>query len=112
MNIEEFRDYCLSFPGSEEKMPFEKFFRGRHHILVFYVKGKMFCYFDIDRFDACTLKCLPEEVGELEAAYHAVSRPYNSDPKAWISVKFNDDMPDGELKRLVRQSYEIVKGCA
>lgn len=112
MNVEDFRNYCLSFPGCEEKMPFEKFFRGRRHFLVFYVHGKMFCYFDIDRFDHCTIKCPPEDIEELAADYNAVIRPYNADPKYWISLKFNDDMPDNELRRLVRQSYEIVGKAA
>lgn len=108
MDIEEFRNYCLSFPGSEEKAPFEKFFHGTHSFLAFYVKGKMFCYFEIDRFDSCTIKCSPEKIGELTAVYEAVERPYNCNPKYWISIRFNMDMPDDEIKRLVRQSYDIV----
>ena len=32
MDIEGFRTYCLSLPGSEEKTPFEKFFHGKHCI--------------------------------------------------------------------------------
>lgn len=109
MDIEVFRTYCLSFSGSEEKMPFEKFFHGKHAILAFYVNGKMFCYFDIDKFDQCTIKCDREEIGELTATYVSVVPPYNCNPKYWISIKFNDDMPDLEIKRLVRQSYEIVR---
>ena len=35
MNIEELRQYCLSLPESVEKLPFERFFRGRHSILAF-----------------------------------------------------------------------------
>lgn len=108
MNIEEFRTYCLSFPGSTEKMPFEKFFHGKHSFLAFYVNKKMFCYFDIDKFDCCTIKCPPEEIENLTEIYDSVSRPYNCNPKYWISIKFNEDMPDDEIKHLVRQSYEIV----
>ena len=108
MNIEEFRNYCLSFPGAEERMPFEKFFHGKHSFLAFYVQGKMFCYFDIDKFDQCTIKCPPEEIGELEATYAAVTRPYNLSPKNWISVSFNQDVPDSKIRELVRQSYDIV----
>ena len=42
MNIEEFRDYCLSLPGTVEKLPFRKF-EGAESVLVFYVRGKMYC---------------------------------------------------------------------
>ena len=62
MNIEEFRDYCLSFPGSEEKTPFEKFFHGKHSFLAFYVNGKMFCYFEIDSSTGALSKCNPERL--------------------------------------------------
>lgn len=109
MDIEGFRTYCLSHPGSEEKTPFEKFFHGKHSFLAFYVNGKMFCYFDIDQFDRCTIKCHPEEIEELKETYQSVEPPYNCNPKYWISIKFNEDMPDKEIKRLVRQSYEIVR---
>ena len=68
----------------------------------------MFCYFEIDKFDRCTIKCNPAEIGELSAEYESVSPPYNGNPKYWISIKFNEDMSDYKIKDLVRQSYEIV----
>lgn len=42
MDIEGFRTYCLSLPGSEEKTSFEKFFHGKHSFLAFYVNEKCF----------------------------------------------------------------------
>lgn len=108
MDIESFRNFCLSLPGSTEKMPFEKFFRGRHSFLAFYVSGRMFCYFDIDKFDRYNIRCKPEQIGTLEAAYEAIGRPYNLNPKHWISVAFNGDVTDDKLKSLVRQSYDIA----
>ena len=54
MDIEGFREYCLSLPGVSEGTPFEKFKRGKFTILVFYVSGHMFCYFNID-----DVKCDP-----------------------------------------------------
>lgn len=110
MNIEEFREYCLSFPETEEKMPFEKFFHGKHSFLAFYVHGRIFCFFDVDRFDECTVKYPPQRIGELKAAYQSVGKPYNLNPVYWISVRFGEDMPDGVLKQVVRQSYETVAG--
>lgn len=93
MNIEDFRKYCLSLPYTEERMPFEKFFRGKHSFLAFYVQGKMFCYFDIDRFDQCTIKCPPKAIEDLETNYQSVMRPYNLSPRNWIFVCFNRDVP-------------------
>lgn len=52
MNIEEFREYCLSFKGVHEKMPFpnvpDKYSRD---ILCFYVADKWFCFVNIEIFD-------------------------------------------------------------
>lgn len=107
MNIEEFREFCLSMPDSSEKMPFQAF-RAAQSILAFYVKGKIFCFFDIDKFDACTIKCSPDFIEELKARYNAVDAPYNMSPRHWINIRFNDDMPDEEIKYWTRKSYDIV----
>ena len=107
MNIEEFREFCLSLPGSSEKMPFQAF-RAAQSILAFYVNSKIFCFFDIDTFDACTIKCKPDMVDELKARYMAVSTPYNMSRKYWISIRFNDDMPDNEIKYWTKKSYELL----
>ncbi len=110
MHIESFRNYCLSLPEVEEKMPFEKFFHGRHSLLAFYARGKMFCYFDIDAFDLCTLRCPEAQINELKARYQSVGKPYNGDPRHWIGICPGGDMPDDVLKALVRQSYELAIG--
>ena len=109
MNIEEFREYCLSLPDVTEATPFEKFLRGRFTVLVFYVGGHMFCYFNVDEFSNITIKSNPEEMAELKEHYQSVSEPFNGDKRYWISVQPNMDLPDKELKELVRKSYEIVK---
>ena len=107
MDIEEFGGFCLLIPDSSEKMPFQAF-RAAQSILVFYVEGKIFCLFDIDTFKACTIKCDPEIIDELKARYNAVDAPYNMSPRHWISIRFNDDMPDEEIKYWTRKSYDIV----
>ena len=110
MNIEEFREYCLSLPGVTEGTPFEKFSRGKFTILVFYVGGHMFCYFNIDDFTSITVKCDPAEMAELKERYQAIGEPYNGNKRYWISVSLNSDVDDAVLKRLVKASYELVKG--
>ena len=109
MNIEEFRDYCLSLPGVTEATPFEKFSRGKYTILVFYVNGHMFCYFNIDDFRFITIKCDPEQMAELKERYQAIGEPFNGDKRYWISVEVNSDVDDNTLKLLVMQSYQLVK---
>ena len=119
MNIEEFREYCLSLPDATEATPFEKFSKGRFFaersgkaertILVFYVNSHMFCYFNVDDFSNITIKCDSSEMAEMKERYQAIGEPFNGDKRYWISVQPNLYLPDEELKGLVRKSYEIVK---
>lgn len=65
MNVEEFRDYCLSLPDVTEAIPFEKMSRDRFTILVFYIRGHIFCYFKVEDFSNITIKCNPSDISEL-----------------------------------------------
>mgnify|MGYP002856672057 CR=1 FL=1 len=109
MNIEDFRNYCLSLPGTTEGTPFEKFTRGRLTILVFYINRRMYCYFNIDDFSEITIRCAPDEMDELKERYEAVGNPYNGNRRHWIGVKTGADMPDSEILELVRKSYLLAK---
>ena len=73
-------------------------------ILVFYVGTKMFCFFDINKFD----KCNPNEIEQLKANYQAVEDPFNLSKKYWVGIRFNEDMPDNKIKAYVKQSYDLV----
>ena len=108
MNIEELRDFCLSLPGVTEATPFEKFSRGKFTILVFYVSGHMFCYFNIDDFSAITVKCSPDEMVELKERYQGIGEPFNGDKRHWISVHLGEDVPDDVVKALVSKSHGLV----
>lgn len=101
-NIEDFRNFCLTFKGVTEKFPFDE------TTLVFYVMNKMFCLVDIDAFDYCNLKCDPEEALELRAEYEGVNPGYHMNKNHWNSVYFNSDIPEGKLRELVTKSYELV----
>ena len=108
MNIEDYRNFCLSLdPSVEERMPFTKFKNGAS-VLVFYVRGHMFSFFDCDDFRVVTLKCQPDRIDELKARYSCVGNPYNESPKHWIGVD-PDTTPDTLLKELTRNSFEIVR---
>lgn len=109
MNIEDFRDYCLSFKGVTEKMPFGKVASeyGRN-LLVFSVLDKWFCFVNVEVFDFCDIKCAPEQIGELQERYDGIRPGYHMNKKHWISVCFNQNVPDSKILELVRQSYDIV----
>lgn len=108
MNVEELRDYCLSLgDGIEEKMPFSKF-NGAAAVLVFYVCGHMFCYFDIERMDLATVKCRPDRIAELQARHECITTPYNANPAYWIGIRL-DDCPAPLLRELIKDSHDIVR---
>ncbi len=109
MNIEQLRDYCLSLPGVTEATPFEKFSRGKFTILVFYVGGHMFAYFNIDDFSSVTLKGDPQAIADLKERYQAINDPYNGNKRHWMSVEVNSDVPDTMLCQLVKDSYDLVR---
>ena len=109
MNIEDFRVYCLSFKGVTEKMPFSKAASEYdRNLLVFSVLDKWFCFVNVDVFDFCDLKCDPERIVELQEHYQGIRPGYHMNKKHWISVCFNQDVPDSKIRELVRQSYDIV----
>ena len=83
-NIEDYRDYCLSLGSDvEEKLPFTAF-RYAADVLVFYVCGHMFAFFDCADYSVVTLKCQPERIDELKAEYDCIGKPYNESHKYWL----------------------------
>lgn len=108
MNIEDYRAFCLSLGTDvEEKLPFTKFHYASG-VLVFYVHGHMFSFFDCDNYSIITLKCQPERIDELKALHGCIGKPSNLSPKHWIGIDANT-APDDLLRELTRNSYEIVK---
>ena len=76
MNIEDYRGYCLSLGEDvEEKLPFTAFHYASG-VLVFYVQGHMFSFFDCDNYSVITLKCQPERIEELKAHYDCIGKPF------------------------------------
>ena len=75
MNVEEIRNYCLSLGSDvEEKLPFVMFKNGEG-VLVFYVCGHMFCFFDLNDFQVISLKCQPERIATSSAIHTRLSKP-------------------------------------
>ncbi len=109
MDIEQFREYCLSFEGVTEKTPFGKFAARFSSILVFYVCDHMFCLLDIDDFKGVTVKGSAEKIAELHETRSACSSHRNMIAKYWIELQFGGDIRDEEILGLVAESYRIVK---
>ena len=112
MNVEEFREYCLSLKGVEEKMPFVNVAdRYSRDVLCFYVGAKWFCFVNVEVSDFCCIKCDPVESGELQACYMGVKPGWHMNKRHWISVYFNRDVSDEMVRKLVKKSYDMVVKC-
>lgn len=111
MDIESFREYCLSLEGVNDAFPFGKATSEYdRNLLVFYAGEKWFCFVNAVEFDRCTIKCAQERIAELQARYEGIRPGYHMNKRYWISVCFDSDVPDDTILELVRASYESVAG--
>lgn len=105
MDIETFREYCLSIKGAEECLPFDK------ETLVYKVMGKMFTYIALHRRDGhflANMKCHPEKSTELMEQYAGIFFGPYSDKKYWITVCLDSDVPDALIRELIHHSVDEV----
>ena len=110
MNIEELREYCLSFPSATEKMPWigDRMHGGG---LCFYVGEKWFCFTDVDDFRFVNIKLPAERNEELRMRYHGVCPGWHMNKKYWSSVYFGEDVSDDVIRGLIKESYDTVLAC-
>lgn len=108
MNIEEFREYCISIKGAAESFPFLS-----NTVLVFKVMDKMFTYVDIAPKDGqfnASMKCDPEKSEELRERYTGITYGQHTRSSLWNSVYLNSDVPDTLIKELIDHSVsEVIK---
>ncbi|MDE5636474.1 MAG: MmcQ/YjbR family DNA-binding protein [Alistipes sp.] len=111
MNIEEFRDYCLSLAGAEESMPWRD---GRNEydrgLLCLSVAGKWFAVVHVDEFEFCLLKCPPEHAERLREQYDGVRPGWHMNKRHWNSVLFDSDVADDAIRGMIRLAYDTVVG--
>ncbi|NMM50576.1 MmcQ/YjbR family DNA-binding protein [Marinigracilibium pacificum] len=103
MNVEEFRDYCLSLPDTSEDMPFDD------KVLAFRVHGKIFVLSDIFEFNSINLKCDPEWAVELRERHSFIRPGYHMNKKHWNTIDLTEECGDDFLKELIGHSYECVR---
>ena len=104
MDIEKFREYCLSLPCVTEDFPFDE------TVLVFRVKNKIFACVCLDKPELGVLKCDPEYAIELRDHYMAIEPAWHWNKKYWNQIWFNRDATDEFLCKLINHSFaEVVK---
>lgn len=99
MNVDAIREFCLSFPGTTEKLQWDD-------ALCFKVSGKMFAVLGLDKV-RFTFKCSPERFTELVEREDIDPSPYLGRYK-WVILHRLDAVPWAELKDLIRESHGMV----
>lgn len=103
MNQESIREYCLAMPHATEDVKWQQ-------DLCFCIGGKMFAVMPLDGDGPYKLsfKCTPEEFAELIEQPGIDPAPYAARYHC-VALQRLDVVSAAELKRLLRDSYEMVK---
>lgn len=103
MDLEQFREYCLGKSHITEGTPFGP------DVLVFKVGGKIFALAALDEVPTrVNLKCDPDLALELRDRYEQVIPGYHMNKKHWNTVEIESGIPDGELRKMIDHSYDLV----
>lgn len=103
MNIDDIREYYLSFPHVTECFPFGD------DILVFKVGSKMFGLSVLGSDEPFVqLKCNPDRAIDLREHYEGVEPAWHMNKVHWNRVYLNRDLRQEQVLELVAHSYELV----
>lgn len=100
----ELKAYLLAKKSADETYPFGP------EAIVFKVKGKLFAIVSEQGEGAIhiNLKCDPDEAQALRDVFESVKPGYHMNKKHWNTVCLPGDVPAGELRRMIDQSYALV----
>ena len=102
MTLDHFREYCLSFKGTTEQLPFDE------NTLVFKVVGKIFALCNMMTFEFTNLKYDPEKAIILREEYTEVTPAWHMNKKHWNSVSFMGDLSEKQIEKWITDSYNLV----
>ena len=102
MDLEQVREYCLSFPHATETVQWG-------NDLVFKVAGKMFAVTALEAGVHClSFKCTPEKFSELVEEEGIDPAPYSA-RYHWVALQRLSVLPEEKLKALIKDSYDQVR---
>jgi len=100
MNLDSVRNYCLSLPHATEDIQWG-------NDLLFRISGKIFAAMSLDPPHSLSFKCTPEKFDELIEFEGIIPAPYTARNK-WVMLERLDALNDSEIKRLIKNSYEMI----
>jgi predicted DNA-binding protein (MmcQ/YjbR family) len=104
MDIEKYRNYCMSKKQVTEGFPFPSL----PNVLVFKVAGKMFTATDVTTFASISVKCHPDDIEELRSKYQAFTMHTYFSNKHWGKVIMDHSISDKLLLEWIDVSYDLV----
>ena len=105
MDVDAIREYCLGFPEATENLQWGE-------DLCFKFAGKIFATLALTAVpQKLCFKCTPETFAELIEQPNIGPAPYVGRYK-WVLLDRLDALGGGELRDLLRQSYEMVAAKA
>lgn len=105
MNIEDFREYCLSLPQAKENSPWTE--PQYQNLMTFTIADKWFCLLDLEN-KFCDVKCAPEKIAELQERYRGIEPAWHMNKTHWIKIVLDSDVPTEEIEVLVKQAYDLI----
>ena len=113
MDVDALNKYLMNKPEAQCSFPFGE------DVPVYKVKGKIFALVGErtlpDKESAqvmLNLKCDPVEALALRDIFTDIKAGYHANKKHWISIYFDpqhgSDVPDGEVQRLIDNSFLLV----
>jgi predicted DNA-binding protein (MmcQ/YjbR family) len=101
MNVAWVRAHCMALPHTTEEILWGD-------DLVFKIGGKMYAAAVMAPAKvAMSFKCTPEVFAELVERPGIIPAPYSA-RMHWVALEREDALPRGEIKRLIRNSYDLV----
>jgi len=105
VNVDAIREFCLAFAEATENLQWGA-------DLCFKIRGKIFVVLSLESVpQGMCFKCTPEKFAGLCEYEGIIPAPYVGRYK-WVMLQRLDVLRDGELKDLIRQSYEMVAAKA
>lgn len=77
-------------------------------VMIYKIMGKTFAILGLREEPFVMLKCDPERVDILREAFAGIGHRTHLDPRYWICVELDADVPAEEVKELVAHSWDQV----
>jgi predicted DNA-binding protein (MmcQ/YjbR family) len=91
-----------AMPGCEARsMP--------HGVTLYKVMGKMFAILEVHKSKGVILKVDPVLMDLVKSRFAGVGRRSHLDPRFWLHIDFEGDVPTPEIEGLASGSYDLVR---